>query len=108
MTLNTNTDIDTAIHSDMTSPSGLWSATGLAAELAGLLDGLLEWLCNAEPTALDDLEAHIARHATAHGGIFAAEEYANGTESIIDTFTSLIDAHHTIIELNDDANRERD
>lgn len=81
---------------------GLWLNTSWAGELAGLLDGLLEWLCDAEPAALADLEAHLVRHGIDHGGIFAAEEFANGTESIAATFTWMIDAYHTILELGYD------
>jgi len=83
------TNITTATN----TPGGLWLATSRAGELAGLLDGLLEWLCDAEPDALADLEAHLARHATTHGGIFAAEEFTAGTDSIAATFTWLIDAY---------------
>ncbi len=93
MTTNTTTATNTT--------GGLWLLTSRASELAGLLDGLLEWLCDAEPDALADLEAHLARHATDHGGIFSTEEFADGTESIAATFTWLIDAYHTILDLDD-------
>jgi hypothetical protein len=90
MTTNTNTT------------SALWLAASRADELGGLLAGFLDWLCAGDPAALDDFEAHLAQHATVHGGIFAAEEFTNGAESILDTFTWLIDAYHTIVDLDDD------
>ena len=54
-------------------------APARADELAGLLDGLIHWLTRGEEQALADLEAHLADHATHHGGTFDTNNDDNAT-----------------------------
>jgi hypothetical protein len=68
-------------------------APARAEELAGLLDGLLSWLCAGDRRALADLEHHLAGHAVTHGGTFDSDHYHDATHSILDGFTALIAAY---------------
>lgn len=64
-----------------------------ADELAGLLDGLLDWLTAGDPSALANLEHHLGWHATIGGGTFDDVDYLSEEDSILETFTTLIAAY---------------
>lgn len=76
-------------------------APARADELAGLLGGLVAWLCAGDRAALADLESHLADHAADHGGTFDTAEYLDGPESILATFTALIAAYHAQLDQPD-------
>ncbi|MCL4292299.1 MAG: hypothetical protein KJ056_04625 [Acidimicrobiia bacterium] len=77
-------------------------APAQAEELAGLLDGLLHFLTIGDRAALADLEFRLGNHANLHGGPFDHADYLYGTESILDTFTTLIAAYAATFDQPDD------
>lgn len=85
----------------MNTTSDVTLAPARADELAGLLDGLLHWLSCGDQRALADLEAHLGDHAARHGGTFDSNSYLDGTDSVLQMFTTLIAAYSAELDRPD-------